>query len=188
MANAIAGWYVASVPQHEADIRSAAFYGLVLAAGRWKDGAGASFSTFATYRIRGAIRDALRELLPRGYRRTPDLAPSIDPIETPEDIVAEYGRAETGGPAACESVIDDVALPVGWEAESADEVERLSRCLPPVHGAALQLVYLHGAGATLKAAGSVMQLSESRMSQLVTQAVEMLRERFRDRGMDEEVT
>ena len=62
-ARAIAGDMLKKLPPSvdRSDVESAAYFGLVQAANAWDASRGISFTTFAYYRIRGAIYDNLRQ-------------------------------------------------------------------------------------------------------------------------------
>jgi RNA polymerase sigma factor FliA len=64
-AHAVAAELLARFPAHidRQDVRAAAEYGLVQAANAYDPGKGVAFTTFAYYRIRGAVFDLLRETI-----------------------------------------------------------------------------------------------------------------------------
>jgi RNA polymerase sigma factor (sigma-70 family) len=105
--------------QQADDITSAAVLGLCEAAASFDPSRGLKFVTFAHRRIRGAVIDHLRSLVPPPFARTPDLAPTILPLlsET-EDVAVRLIGAEPPEPP-------------GQALEESDDAERLLRRLPP---------------------------------------------------------
>lgn len=100
------------------DILGAAYLGLCEAAATFDPSLGPTFLGFAESRIRGAIQDMQRGLLPRGYRRTREPWPwtlSMDWV-----YFYDPGEERYMGLAELVPSGDD---PVGWEAEYQDEVE-----------------------------------------------------------------
>lgn len=146
---------------HLADeFAAAATDGLVAAARLFDPGRGVRFTTFLTGRVNGSIRDRLRELVPKGCRRNGRPAPATfgfgdlpadDPFDPAEDLPG-----------------------VGWEAESHDELDGLTRGLPGRYGEAVRLYY-GTAGASVRSVARRMGLSEGGAFYLVTRGV-VLRE------------
>jgi DNA-directed RNA polymerase sigma subunit (sigma70/sigma32) len=160
LAEAIASRYARRFPRHEADIVSAAFLGLVQAAGRFDPACGALFTTFARPRVLGAVRDALRDLLPVGCRRKGS--------ERPENPFVSLGSPGLSEPSSGD-------LPVGWEAEAEDEVIRLSRGLPGQYAVAVRTYYLDPRAETFRDLGELLGVGMSRANQLICESHEMLR-------------
>ena len=71
-ARSIAGPFAKARPQERDEIESAAYLGLTRAAGNYDLSRGVKFATYAKNRIRGEILDTLRNLVPRGFRRSGD--------------------------------------------------------------------------------------------------------------------
>lgn len=158
------------LPRLAEDIDCAALEGLVKAA-RLFDPDKASFETFIQWHVRGRIQDFLRDFCrPYGYRRPRDGGGS-EPQTLPFDRVEPHpggGFDRHWQPRSDEG-------PVGWESD--DGVEELTKGLPVPNKRAIRLLYTR-AGMTNKAAGREMGLCESRVSQLATQGLSMLREKF----------
>lgn len=154
------------------ELESAALMGLVDAAGSFDPGRGLSFATLMVIRVRGAIADAQRNMLPRSYRR-----PGRND-EAPE--VYSFNRvAFTDEDGHRVDYVDTIALdehPVGWEIESLDAVEGLSRKLPPRFGEAVRLYYGHAVAATAEKVGDAMRTSESNVCRMLIESHEILRD------------
>ena len=92
------------------DLYSGALLGLFQAVCRFKPRMGASFKTFATCRIAGAMRDEIRRLdyLPRGFRKT------AGKIQRLRSILREVN--------GCESSIKELAWHLGISVRRCQEV------------------------------------------------------------------
>lgn len=149
----------------EEDLFSAGMVGLMAAARAYEPGRGAEFKTYAYHRIRGAILDELRRLdfLPRSQR--------------------EKARARGTEPPAI------VALPMDedgqenmpcWDGERPCEREDLGTALReqlrhlPERMRLVMTLYYEG-GLRMRDIGDRLNLTESRVSQIHTNAVERLR-------------
>lgn len=144
---------------------------------RFDPGRGVKFSTFAGPRVIGAIKDAMRAAGLKGYRRQADDAPRVD-------SVGDLGM-ETDAGGRRDLDIPSGELPIGWEAESEDEVRGLIRGLPAGWGEMIGRFYLHADAATLARCGAMYGLSERRMSEIRTRGESMLRERWSGTDPDE---
>jgi RNA polymerase sigma factor (sigma-70 family) len=157
-ATAIARGCGRAAPHLADEFESAALLGLAKAARGFDPGRGVRFTTYAAPVVLGAIKDAARRWKPRGFKRDPD-APAVLPLS---------GADPDGDPV---DPPDPEALPVGHEAEHADEVAGLAQRLAPGHRLAFVAAFEH---TTLAAAGRAVGLSESRVSQILGEAVEIL--------------
>ena len=155
--------------------------GLVQAARRYRDDAGAPFGAYAARRVRGQVLDALRERDPltrsarRAYREAREHDASLPPpvIEVSLDRcvaagleAADWGSAVAGragpGRARCRN-------------EQWDRVARELRALDPVERKVLVLSF--GRGYTLKEIGARIGLSESGVCRLRARALRHVRAR-----------
>lgn len=146
-------------PSEGDEFESAALFALVEAAQSYDPSRNVKFSTFARYRIWGAMRDVQRRLVLVGWRVGVEGAPSV--LSLPFDA-EEHGRVFG----------TDEDPPVGTELESADWVENLLRKLPDRHAAACRAIYVDG-----KSQGETAELlgcSKSRVSYLNTESLALL--------------
>lgn len=166
LANRIAARYSRQVPREADSILSAALWGLCLAARNFDPTRGVAFTSFAGRRIVGGILDAAREALPKGCRRNQHrgsvrisslTAAVVEDVEG-EDLIA----ADT--------------LAVGWELDSQDSVEHLAASLPPKYARALRAAYLRCDCTRLAGVAALLDVSDSRVSQMLTTALGLLRE------------
>lgn len=194
---------------HVDDLIGAGLLGLVMAYARFDPSRGGGFQVYAESRIRGAILDELRanDPLSRDQRShvsrraaaTRALQARLGRAPEAEEIAAELGISldaywervnSTASPVFCLDHGDDAedGLQVQEpDAEPADE--RLSRkeallafgqaaeSLPPRLLRVLNLHYREGL--TLREIGVQFGVSESRVCQLETEAIRILRERCR---------
>lgn len=153
---------------------SAALVGLAEAALSFDPDRGVRFWTHALPRVQGSIFDAARSLMPGGYRRswlkrmrdagleaTIPQTESIDQVHELDDSCRSFAE-----------LIPDTAGPIGWEYEWQDELEGLARKLPGTVGSAFRTYY--GLAPTMKVTGRLLGYSESRISQCLRQAHEIL--------------
>ena len=136
------------------EVQSAALVGLWSSTERW-DGQ-QLFPTFAQWRIRGAIKDYLRTLLPRGQGRQP-LNLQIYSLE--EDEIWQEDQTLTA-------------------VDETDEIRGLLRPLPE-RSRQVMTQYLHGR--FLKDIGRDLDVSESMVSRIITSSVNELRSFWRNR-------
>jgi RNA polymerase sigma factor for flagellar operon FliA len=186
------------------DIESAALLGLTEAARRYDETRSEPFMGFATKRIRGAILDHLRsiDLLTRRGRRAARLV-----AETARSIEAETGRPATDSDlarrmglseaefqtvyanvrdAAMTSVDDLDALPQSSAASTPlEDIERqqiraaLVRALAKLDDRArVILACYYQEGLTLREIGQMLGITESRVCQIHTQTLAILREQL----------
>jgi len=185
------------------DLIQVGLIGLLKAAEDHQRDSGATFATYATIRIRGAMLDELRtrDWLPRSVQR--DLGRVAAAIEQAEQ---KHGRAPTdreiadqlemeledyrqlSGELACARIgqLDDIEPPSDDEgpveavfdnAKREALVEAIKH-LPEKEGLMLSLYYTEGLN--LKEIGLVLNVSESRVSQIHGQAVARLRAKLSD--------
>lgn len=159
----VARIFGANVPHLVDEFESAAVYALYDAARGFDPTLGHSFRTYAYRVVVGAIQDTARSWRPKGFKRSPD-AP----------VVTTFSAVELEDGASPEPEADDEA-PVGWELERSDEVRGLARRLPPTLQGVFLATFEH---ATQAAAGRATGVSESRVSQVVSEATATLRARF----------
>ena len=169
-------WYVVNriktrlpVSISEDELFAAGMYGLMRASRAYDPSRGAGFKTYAYHRIRGAILDDLRRLdfLPRSVREKAKAngveAPSVLGIPTDED--------------GHESL---AARPVAQQAE-ADDMHRLLHeaidLLPDKTRIVMSLYYREGV--KMREIGERLHLTESRVSQIHSNAVTRLRRAMR---------
>ena len=119
------------------DIHSAAQLGLIIAATNFDPARNRAFSSFAIYHVHGAIQNELRGFLPRGFRREHERA---DPIPA----TATINTTVDGTEVMFSDIICAHELPIGWEIESDDEIDRLTKMLPDLQRDTLHL-YLRNA-------------------------------------------
>lgn len=178
LARRIASHWAARLPRMAEEFESAALLGLVEAARSFDPSRGLKFITYATHRIVGAIKDAGREELPKGFRRSGgEGVPGVVSISLA--IESDQGTVET-----IANRLDCGYGPVGWEAESIDAVEGLIRGLPPKVKAAMRIIYTDGPGGQVHAYRK-LGVSESRASQLHSQRIAMLQEQHAVNGQSE---
>jgi RNA polymerase sigma factor for flagellar operon FliA len=189
------------------NLEAAGTLGLIEAARKYDPGRGVTFKTFAYQRIRGAILDELRRNCPLSQQKMQQIAAvqraceSLQPPITPEDIAKESGLSVSTVEECLEAV--RLTQPEPWndlkcmvhdrwnrgghrtpEAEAerneikqilADGIEEL----PERERLVVTLYYLEDL--RYKEIGNVLNLSESRVSRLLTRAEFRLRELVRNR-------
>lgn len=134
------------------DIESAARAGLVSAARKF-DPTRFRFSTYLPHRLHGEIRDALRELLPKGYRRG-------------------YQRT-VPAPVVSSDVSDVAAAPTALAVDDLDALDALTAPLGPQARTVLRLIFADGL--SHRQIGDRLGVSESRVSQIYSGALAELR-------------
>ena len=183
------------------DLIQVGLIGLLKASDDHQQDSGAQFSTYAAIRIRGAMLDELRsrDWLPRSVQR--DLGRVAAAIERAEQ---RAGRPATdqeiadqldmdldsyqSGELACARIGQLEELDVPTEVDATTDavfdsarhdamVEAIGR-LPEKEGLMLSLYYTEGLN--LKEIGMVLNVSESRVSQIHGQAVARLRSKLTD--------
>ena len=157
--------------------------GLVQAARRYRDDAGAPFSAYAARRVRGQVLDALRERDPltraarRAYRdareKDPDLPPPV--VEISLDRCLEAGLDPT---ATARSAGPGFAGPGRAPFKGAEQWSRVAaelRHIEPLERKVLVLSFARGL--TLKEIGAQIGLSESGVCRLRGRALRRVRAR-----------
>jgi RNA polymerase sigma factor for flagellar operon FliA len=199
-------------PQIELDdLVSWGVVGLLDAIGKYDSRKEAAFSTYAQFRIRGAIMDHLRSLdwVPRSVRQKAQLVEKISRrlegalgrIPTHEEMASELGLSLDGYQALLASIgdmmmfsLEDVGFGNGEErlnmnsALKEDDEDPLHELLtqeriglvaeaveslPEREKLVVNLYY--GEDLTMKEVGTVLGLTESRVSQLHSQAMDRLK-------------
>ena len=198
------------------DLSSYGMIGLVSAADSWDASRGLKFSTYAYPKIRGAILDELRRLdfLPRGRReKVRDVDRVVAKLEqqngtppTPEEIAAamgitadevdeallsarsaslvslEDGSSELGA-LLSDPKSDDPEGTVAWEEMKQFLVQSIQE-LSEQEKSVITLYY--GEDLLLKEIAEVMDLTESRISQIHTRALYRLNRSLRVASGEEE--
>lgn len=187
------------------NLESAGVMGLVEAAHQFDQDRGVAFRTFAYPRIRGAIIDELRRNCPLPQQvlqqaaRIREALERIEPPAAPEAIAAETGLSlddviscmqalqltrlrswddySMAGQASADDDLSPEAAVV--EAENRHILAESIEKLPQQERLAVTLYYLEDL--RLKEIGRVLNLSESRVSRILTKAQMRLREMVRVR-------
>ena len=147
--------------------------GLVQAARRYRDDAGAPFGAYAARRVRGQVLDALRERDPltRSARRAYREARELDASLPPPMVEVSLDRCVAAGlePRAAQSVLS-VCRSQEWR-RVARELQRID----PLERRVLVLSFARGF--TLKEIGARIGLSESGVCRLRARALRHVRSR-----------
>ncbi|MEM9490188.1 MAG: FliA/WhiG family RNA polymerase sigma factor [Myxococcota bacterium] len=183
------------------ELESAAMLGLTEAASRFVPRRGEPFPAFAAKRIRGAVLDELRrhDMLTRrgreGARRLADAARAVErragrPATT-DELAGQLGvsiaevsqlqvRVQNPAVVSLEELHNGPATAAGEapdeqyiRCEQRQTLHRALRSLPERDLLVLSLYYLEGL--TLKQIGEVLDVSESRVHQLRTRALDKMR-------------
>lgn len=188
------------------DLLQSGLIGLLEAKQNYKDGMGASFETFASIRIRGAIIDSLRKnswVTRETLKNMRKISETITKIEqrdqkqaTTEEIVAELGisideyhtisQEINIGNVLSLNVIDEEDSRLGNDFANPFEImqgegvkERLKdilKHLPEREQLVLSLYYVEEF--TFKQIGETLDLTEARICQLHSQAIARIRSRM----------
>lgn len=172
-------WYVVNrikarlpVSVSEEELFAAGMYGLMRAARSYDSTKGASFKTYAYHRIRGSILDDLRRMdfLPRSMRdrarKNGEEAPSVVGIPTDEDGHESLAASQ-----------------VSTESEGSDMHHVLHReidALPDKMRIVMSMYYREEM--KMREIGEKLNLTESRVSQIHSNAVSRLRRAMRSAG------
>jgi RNA polymerase sigma factor for flagellar operon FliA len=172
------------------DLIQAGMIGLLDAASRYKEDQGAQFETYASQRIRGAMLDELRsnDWLPRSVRRTSrELEMAVHQVEQ------QLGRAASEAEIALhlkmpldeyQAMLQDLhgSQLIYYEDfdRSADDEPFLDRYCVDHSDPLSALLDESLRGMNLREIGAVIEVSESRVCQLHSQAVARLRARLRE--------
>jgi hypothetical protein len=167
--NRTAARYAARYGDPDDRFSGAVSEGLCAAVRGWErkgGGPGWPFDRHAKAAVLRALAEAHRRSGPLGYRRDQRKernwagAPSV---------------SHCGAGVAYNLDLATIFDRVGWEVEYEDLVESLARWLPGRHGEVLRLLYLDCQGATVERAARVMGLSHSRVSEMHSTAIGMIR-------------
>jgi RNA polymerase sigma factor for flagellar operon FliA len=150
------GW-----PSHGDDFESAAYMALVEAAESFDPSRNIRFATFARHRIIGALRDAQRELIEQSRRWHGGETTADRPRPGASQVDARF-------------VGIDPEPPVGEEIEHREAVELWLSRLPQKHAAACRQLYLDGK--TQTEAAACLGFSQSRLSSMHREAIQMLQD------------
>ena len=151
LAQALAVRMARSRPSARDEFESAAFLALVEAAQAFDPSRSVNFTTFARYRIRGALMDLQRDLFAEGRRGKTDDLPKFQPLEPDSE---ERGKV----------VGVQVEEPVGAELETAEAVESWLNKLPSLHSTAFRHIYFDGK--THEQAAALVGCSKASMSRI----------------------
>ena len=147
------------------ELLSAALFGLTQAAASWRSDRGASFRTHAYARMHGAMIDELRQRDHLSRHRRKQVQGGL--IEDPGPPV-EFDDAHAQALIEPSTPLEDL--------ERADAVRQALDALPGREQFALWLRFQHDC--TLGEIGEVLGVTESRVSQIVTRALQRLRARL----------
>lgn len=201
----IANHLAAKLPPHIEleDLIQVGLIGLLKANEDYQVDSGASFSTYATIRIRGAMMDELRtrDWLPRSVQKSlGSVSSAMQAAEqrlgrTPKDseVAYELGASQAEYQELLREVsfarlsqVEDVEIVAG-DAEPDNEVFESMRALaladaikelPEKEQLMMSLYYVEQRN--LKEIGLIMEVSESRVSQIHGQAIARLKSKLRD--------
>ena len=153
-----------NVPEHD-ELVQEGMIGLVDASRRWQPGR-SSFRTYARYRIRGAIVDAIRarfgrHLTGEEFGRRSQTRSLHDWLRGTDDLTLMDGLVDDEAEDEFQSVVD--------REEAFDLWAEISPTLPERERFVLWL--RHAQGMTLQAVGEVLGVTEGRVSQLEQKAL-----------------
>ena len=149
------------------EFESAACLALVEAARSFDPSRNIQFSTFARFRIRGALVDVGRGLNLPGWEDNPEEAPGLVTL-TP--YIEEHGQ-----------VLIAVSPPeVGSEFDDIDAVEHLLRKLPKKHAMVCRMQYLYGK--TQAEIATMLGCSQAEITRLHKKALELLSDPYDAEG------
>ena len=187
---------------HTEDLVQVGLIGLLNAAHNYDPTKGTMFETYATIKIRGAVLDEVRRFdwLPRSvYQKARDVASAIREIENREGRDAHYGEIATQMGLSLDEynqLLVDIAgqnilhfedvhanqrfnRDVRKEVENHELIHKLAdviQNLPERERIVVSLYHLEERN--LKEIGVIMDVSESRVSQILSQALSRIRSRF----------
>jgi RNA polymerase sigma factor (sigma-70 family) len=159
-------------PQFRDEAEGAAFEALCRLAARYDPASGATFETYATPRLVGAVWDAMRKW--GTYHR-------MKRSETPEtfnlDALSPY-RDDSGNPLSWHDVLASQDDPPGAAEESIDAVRGMLRGLPRGRRDVMERLYTRADCCRVKDTGRALGLCETRISQIHSEVIAILRKRF----------
>jgi len=184
--------------------------GLIDAAGRYDPRRGVAFTTYAKYRVRGAILDGLRQFDPasRAFRTTAkklataahDLADELGRTPTESEVAARAAvdltqwtrHSETCQALRAVSLSGETATGLVPEVASEDETSAMHAELQGALKAVMsrlpsrtrEIIKLyHWRGLTMREIGVRYGINESRVSQIHKRALGLMAAALRDRGI-----
>ena len=189
-AHAVAAELLARFPAHvdRQDVRAAAEYGLVQAANAYDPTKGVAFTTFAYYRIRGAVFDLLRETVRTSRFEeaaneymmdyTADTggggAPSYAEVKNlAAGIVASYFLSSEKSASETRLQSPEAPLDNLLRQEQQKEIRQALKNLPEKNRKVLEAYYFEEL--TLEEIGKRLGLSKSWVSRMHAKGLEMLR-------------
>jgi len=167
----IAGKFAKQVPksvQYD-DLVSAGVLGLISAARSYRPEHGVRFMSYAGTRIVGAIKDWLRE---QSWAGRPEVR-RLKAAGVGQTLQLQWADNKAGDPLLYE---DRKAASSLDRAVDADTCRRLLRGLKPKDRLAMLLHF--GEGITMREVGEILDLSESRVSQKLSQLMRLVRSRL----------
>lgn len=175
----VARLYTRKFPRLADEFESAANLAIVSAARTFDPDRGVRFSSHLFRRLKGAMLDVMREAELPGYRRkrTVPAKPGILSAETP--ITAD--PSDPCPPRRLLTLGDMIVADegeVGWEEDGLDGLTELTKGLTSREREVVHRLYGRADCSTMKRTGRSLGLSESRVSQLHSEAMDTLRRRF----------
>ncbi len=186
-AHAVAAELLARFPSHidRQDVRAAAEYGLVQAANAYDPSKGVAFTTFAYYRIRGAVFDLLRESVKASrfeqaaneymldYTAGASAPSDVEIKNVASGIVASYFLSLEKLPAEPHAPGSEAPLDIFLRQEQQKEIREALKTLPEKNRKILEAYYFEDL--TLDEIGKRLGLSKSWVSRMHAKGLEMLR-------------
>lgn len=186
-AHAVAAELLARFPAHvdRQDVLSAAEYGLVQAANTYDATKGVAFTTFAYYRIRGAVFDLLRETIKTSrFEEAANeymmdytagaSAPSYAEVKNlAAGIVASYFLSSEKSAPEARLQSPEAPLDSLLKKEQQKEIRQALKNLPEKNRKVLEAYYFEDL--TLEEIGKRLGLSKSWVSRMHAKGLEMLR-------------
>jgi RNA polymerase sigma factor for flagellar operon FliA len=188
-AHAVAAELLARFPAHidRQDVRAAAEYGLVQAANAYDGSKGVAFTTFAYYRIRGAVFDLLRESIKTSRFEeaaneylldystgTETGAPSYAEVkDLAAGVVASYFLSFGKLPSEPREQTADAPLDTLLRQEQEKKIKEALKMLPEKNRRVLEAYYFEDL--SLEEIGKRLGLSKSWVSRIHAKGLEMLR-------------
>lgn len=186
-AHAIAAELLARFPAHvdRQDVRAAAEYGLVQAANAYDASKGVAFTTFAYYRVRGAVFDLLRETVKTtrfeeaaneymiDYSAGAGLPSDAEVKNVAAGIVASYFLASENPSSEPPPRGADAPLDILLRQEQQKVIRGALKTLPEKNRKVLEAYYFEDL--TLEEIGKRLGLSKSWVSRMHAKGLEMLR-------------
>lgn len=165
---------------HLADeFESAAHMAIVDAARTFDPDRGVKFVAHFLVRLNGAMLDAMRDAGPLGYRRKQDgrSAPKIVSADAP----LPYSPGDHSPRRKSSSLGDNIPTDehaVGWEEDGQGGLREMTKGLTSQEREVVIRLYGRADQCTMKRVGRAIGVSESRVSQLHSQAIKGIRRRM----------